>query len=149
MLVAQLQQQYDANPKEDLNVHAANMKKPGLLWHVDNIHINASPDFHILPSHKELMSTPNVPSPRKFHVIFQFWFSSWKTYADPIIRIATKTAITLQQSDTVHLTSFVVLSSRGCEGRLMPSFAADPATEMRLIEQKPPVNGAITAKQVR
>ena len=133
MLVAYLQQQYDANPKEDLNVHAANVKKRGLLWHVDDIHINASPDFHILPATRS---------------------SSWKkyfhtAYADLITRIATKTAITLQQSNTVHLTSFVALSSRACKGRLMPSFAADPATEMRLIEQEPSVTGAITHRQVK
>ena len=130
------------------------MKKRGLLWHVDDIHINASPDFHFFPNHEELKLASNVPSPRKFHAIFQFRFSSWKrdfhtAYPDLIMRIATKTANALQQNNAVHLASFVVLAARGCKGRLMPSFAADPATEMRLIEQKPPVTGAISHTQVQ
>ena len=65
------------------------------------------------------------------------------------MRIATSIAIALQQSNNVDLRSFAVLSSHGCKGRLMPSFAVDPTTEMRLVEETPPLTGAITAKQVK
>lgn len=76
MLVAHLQQSYGGSPKEDKNIHAANMKKRDVLWHVDGVHINADPNFHFLPNFEELKSAFNVAAPRKFHAMSQFRFSS-------------------------------------------------------------------------
>lgn len=64
------------------------------------------------------------------------------------MRIAIKAASTLQHSEIVDIESFAFCSAHECRDRLMPAFAADPETEMRIVEKNPPVTGVLSHKQV-
>lgn len=146
MYTAHLQLEY--GPRIDVriaNTHAVALRDQGLLWNSDHTTcIRASSGaINSLSSYSDLL-TAHMSSVhgRKDHVIFVFRQSSsvknfHTAYADKITRIASRAAAALQNSGKMDLASFAVTASIS-KLRLVPSFSADPSTEMRMVRRDDP-----------
>jgi hypothetical protein len=71
------------------------------------------------------------------------------TYADKVLRISTTTVPNLRTITANEIAAVAVLSSKICKGCLMPLFASDPETEMRLARQTDLITGDISYEDTR
>jgi hypothetical protein len=127
------------------------MKELGLLWQVDESHIY-SDDVHGLPSNSNLFRAYPLSLSRLSgaHGIFVYRQSSdcvdfHNTYVTKLLRTAARSAIGLQEILQLELHSLAVVSAQNCKGRIMPLFASDPATKMRLAAERNQFVGPVTA----
>jgi hypothetical protein len=92
--------------------------------------------------------------PRKDHIILVFRQSGKQadfhdTYADKVWRISTTTAPNHRTITANETAAVAVLSSKICKARLMPFFASNPETEMRLARQTDLITGDISYEDTR
>jgi hypothetical protein len=137
--------------QEKTNLAGALMKELGLLSQVDGSHIYPD-DVHGLPSNSNLFHAYLLSLSRLsgVHGIFVYRQSSdcvdfHNTYATKLICTAARSAIGLQEILQVEFQSLAVVSAQNCKGRIMPLFASDPATKMRLAAESNQFVGPVTA----
>lgn len=87
-----------------------------------------------------LLTLANIETPQWHAILFfrqlgsQLNFSG--TYSDKVTRIA-KSALAALQTLYPNIKSVALIASYRTKSRVMPSFASDPETEMKLIRQQP------------